>query len=50
MIDVDIKNTPLTTLIVDPMLDKSSGSMELGKGFGLGIEFDFQQIEEFRVL
>ena len=50
MLEVDFNNNPLRSLIVDPMLDKSSGSMELGKGFGLGIEFDFKQIEEFRVL
>ena len=41
MLEVDFNNNPLRSLIVDPMLDKSSGSMELGKGFGLGIEFDF---------
>jgi len=50
MLEVDFNNNPLRSLIVDPMLDKSSGSMELGKGYGLGIEFDFKQIEEFRVL
>ena len=50
MLEVDFNNNPLRSLIVDPMLDKTSGSMKLGNGYGLGIEFDFKQFEEFRVL
>ena len=50
MLEVHFNNNPLRSLIVNPMLDKSSGSMKLGNGHGLGLEFDFKHIEEFRIL
>ena len=49
ILEVDINQNPLRTILVDAFFEPSSSTMRLGNSPGLGAEVDFQAISKFRV-
>jgi len=49
ILEVDINQNPLRTILADAFFEPSSSMMRLGNSPGLGAEVDFQAISKFRV-
>ena len=49
ILEVDINQNPLRTILVDAFFEPSSSTMQLGNSPGLGVEVDFKALSKFRV-
>ena len=49
ILEVDINQNPLRTILVDAFFEPSSSIMQLGNSSGLGAEVDFKALSKFRV-